>query len=169
MSKIKTMKFLLKLKHWQLFLVLFIPFILSALIPLIVPKTYMFLSNLWIIIFVLWLYILSINLYREIESKKDIKTIFVIFQTIAILTMLSFLLIPFFTFLSLPAYIKTIVYVYSAIGILFSIVYCARILTLFEKKQNLLFVNLILLWFFPVGLWVIQPKIRTFFIKKGSL
>lgn len=155
------MKTLLKLKSWQLFAILFTPFVLSAIIPFVLPSTFSFLSNIWIVFYLTWLYAISVNLYDRLEDKMKNKTWLIIFQVLTLFTMISFVFIPISTTLHIPAFIKTIIYIYSGVGLLFSIIYCARILTLSEKQQSSLFLNLILLWFYPIGLWIIQPKMKA--------
>jgi len=158
------MKTLLKLSSWQLFVILFTPFMISSTVSFLLPNMYFFLSNIWIVFYLIWIYAISTNLYNNLESNKS-STWFSIFQVLALSTMISFLFIPISTTLHIWAPIKTIIYIFSGVGLLFSIVYCARTLTLSEKNQSSLFLNLILLWFYPIGLWIIQPKMKTL-IKK---
>jgi len=153
------MKALLKLRSWQLFVILLTPFIISSAISFLLPRIYFLLSNIWIVFYLIWLYAISINLYKNLKSNKD-STWFTIFQVLTSLTMISFLFIPISATIPIPTHIKTIIYIFSGVGLLFSIVYCARILTLSEKNQSSLFLNLILLWFYPIGLWIIQPKME---------
>lgn len=162
------MKTLLKLKSWQLFAILFTPFIISAVVPFLLPSTYSFLGNIWIVFYLTWLYTLSISLYNNLEDKNKKKISLIIFQVLTLFTMISFVFIPISTTLHVPVSIKTIIYISSGVGLLFSIVYCAKILTLSEKHQSSLFLNLILLWFYPIGLWIIQPKMKAI-LKKGEM
>lgn len=158
------MKTLLKLKSWQLFVILFTPFIISSVASFLLPNMYLFLSNIWIVFYLIWLYAINTSLYHNLENNKN-RTWFTIFQVFSILAIVCLLLIPISTTLNIHRYIKAIIYILSGIGVLFSIGYSAKTLTLSDKNQNSLFLNLILLWFYPIGLWIIQPKLKTL-IKK---
>lgn len=162
------MKNILNLKSWQLFIVLFSPFIISSFISFKLPNLITLFTSLWLIIYLIWLYVLSTNLYKKL-TKDNQKTFSIVMLKVNILlTFISLLVISISSHILIPALIKTILSIYSAVGLIYSIFFCAKILSKKENNQDSLFLNFVLLWFYPIGLWVLQPKVRAVFNNKGS-
>lgn len=163
------MRALLKLKSWQLFIVLFTPFLLSGSIPYGLPDTYPYISNLWIVFYLIWLNAIGLELHNQIGTKQQNKIWIVILQFLILISIISSVLIPISTLLPMSSLIKTIVYISSIVGPLLSITFCTRYLAIVEEKKNSVLLNFILLWFFPIGLWLIQPKLRVLVKTEAAL
>ena len=157
------MKFLLKFKSWQLFIVLILPLFISSYIPLILPYTYVFLDSLWIIVYILWLNTLSMHIQRKLPKKLIENTQIISLQIITYFTIVCFILIPILTIITVPYLIVISIFIISFIGILFIIVFSAKMITIIDTDRNSLVLSIILLVLYPIGVWIIQPQIKEFF------
>jgi bacteriorhodopsin len=108
---------------------------------------------------------MSVNLYKKFNRKKVQLTLLTIN---AVNTFISLLFIPIASHVSVPSPFKIVLFIYSFVGLIYMLFYCANILAKKENNQNTLLQNLILLWFYPIGLWVIQPRINAIFKSKGN-
>jgi hypothetical protein len=163
------MKIILKLKSWQLFAILFTPFILPGIDPLIGRTiAHELINQIWIVIYLLWLFVLGTNLHSKLAIQKQNRIGLLLFQFLVFSGIVSSLLIPFTISQQIPSEFVVAIYIFSAIGILFPMIYCAKVLTQIEKNQNPMLLNLVFLWIFPIGLWIIQPRIRDILKHEGA-
>jgi len=188
------MKFFLKLKHWQIFTMIFglpillrIAFILTFFTSqsgLLEVDPYLnilsfFALILSTLVFFFWLWSVGIELKRKIPSQYQFKnTKFIIaFWSIFMIIFIVFIrfVVAFgtdifnqdlmsFSFLILFAYV---LFLFSIILIPLSycIYFAAKIIATLELNKKLKFSEFLneffLLLFFPIGIWVIQPKINA--------
>lgn len=161
------MKHLLNLKSWQLFIILFCPIVFASIVTLTLPIAVNIVTSLWLIIYLIWLYITSANLYKTLSKGIQMKVHFTIIQIHTVITFICLLFIPISSHITISSVFNAVVFAYSFVGLIFSIFCCANILALKENNQNTI-QNFLLLWFYPIGLWVIQPRIKAAFNKKDD-
>lgn len=172
------MTYLLKISRWALFLLIIgIPLIgFPFTIFGILLGSQMFISLIYFLImlvpsalFVLWLYSVGKRLYHELQSAERRILNYKLFR-FNLLFLLGYLILlyifMFLTFNSDVLYHILFIplHLYAAYGILYGIYFGARTLSMFEKEGSDLedyFGNLFLFWFFPIGLWIIQPKMNS--------
>jgi hypothetical protein len=166
------MKFLLTLKSWQIFLLIWgIPF-LTIFIPLenmnylIVGELSTFLG----IMLFLWIYSISKYLPEKLDenifiSKKGfqihlwylIAIIFILFSSILFKELLEQYYILF---------LILVLYYFVAVIVVFK--YVSKLLASLElnklAKVSDYLGYFFMFWFSPVGIWIIQPKVRKYFI-----
>jgi hypothetical protein len=183
------MKKLLTLKHWQLFLPMIIPIIPFQMlfmmakpgmvpedaIPVAIALGVMVVGDA--ILFAAWLYAAAINLHKHLPEAVPMSlTRFKIFFFIPVLYTLSALvLVPLlitktivFTHLD-PAFILLIVPLH--LFCMFCIFYCfyfsAKCLKAVEvqgpMKSDAFIGELFLIWYFPIGVWFLQPRMNKLF------
>jgi hypothetical protein len=169
------MKIFLTLKTWQLFLLMWIVPFLSVFVPHEQEADSVF-TVLPMLIFVFvyfgWLFMLGEKLPCKLPKKVSISKKLFSFH-FAYITGLIIISFP----LSLlgPEIIKALIGIlfiavlYYMISVFFIIQYVAKILASVEKGKLALAGDymgyILLLWFSPVGIWIIQPKVRELFIK----
>lgn len=185
------MKKLLKIKHWQLFCLLFGGF---PLVFLVVSYSESFLQEIvygfvpFMILYIgtifSWFYAIGTNLNIKLPGTVNMKLkrfkifffIPVIYITLIILfipgVMLFKLLgvsIPIDTDITYPIFIVLIVslHLFSIFCIFYCIYFNARSLKVVELQRPVTFNDYVgeffLIWFFPIGVWFIQPRINKLF------
>ena len=189
---------LLKLKHWQLFLLTFgIPFILQFVFAAALAVTdnakvvFSIIPIITLVSFVAffgWLYALATNLQRLLPDflKMNIKRfkIFLFVPTIyiSVLCILIFFMFNHTLKPNAPINIKLILTIFSLIipihlfsifCILYSLYFTAKALKTLECQCSVSFGDFVgeffLLWFYPVGIWIIQPRVNKIFKESNDL
>ncbi|HEV3224404.1 MAG TPA: hypothetical protein VGZ90_16100 [Puia sp.] len=178
---------LLTLKHWQLFgLLVGVPIILefitiSSSVSGNHPGNMFFIFPIILILFIgiyfSWFYSLGTNLYKRLpETERMNLTRFKVFLFIPIVYMI-FLLVFTFGFYSNnlsgvepnPAIFALIVpvHLFSMFCIFYCLYFNAKALKAVEWQRPVTFGDyageFFLLWFFPIGIWIIQPRINRLF------
>ena len=179
------MKKLLTIKHWQLFLLLIIvPAVIqiAGIISIEIIQNSSFFINAFPVmmiavvgIFMGWLYTLGTNLYHKLPSDSGLhlKTfkIFVLIPAFYMIGISLFMLAltkgaiphvnPFIFLFILPLHLG------SMFCICYSLYFIAKALKAVEMQRRARFGDYIgeffLLWFFPVGVWILQPRINKIF------
>ncbi len=181
------MKKLLNLKHWEIFVILIgIPLIIQIIIifSLIFTKNSLIASYLFPIIIIVfaitfygWFYILGINLRKRLTPPAALNLKW--FKFFVFIPLIYFLLISLmmmseaFNFLNHErknADFIGIIFPLHALST-FSTFYCiyfiSKALKSVELKRVVTFNDFVgeffLLWFFPIGIWFIQPRINKIF------
>ncbi|TXJ29665.1 MAG: hypothetical protein E6Q24_00180 [Chitinophagaceae bacterium] len=187
------MKLLLYLKHWQLFLLIVgLPLLFDFVSTIMLAQgnlsfiTIAFLITMILVVVVLlgWFYTLGINLYKKIPDTVQMNLrkfkLFLIIPVVYIL----FLQLFFFNTFS-----KTIASEGEAVVrgaefliplhlfCMFCILYClyfnAKALKAAEWQRPVTFSDFagefFLLWFFPFGVWVLQPRINSLFAEDKGM
>lgn len=160
------MKQLLKIKHWQLFLIFLIPsyFVNSSLKMIIVTEFVLILYSLWI-------YSVGVLGQLKIAELGLIKLKTTYFTINCTLIPLLWLIIR--SFQQFPDYwngffLQRSFLIISGLYFLFSLFhityYTSKTISIFDKKRKVKFHELALtmtgLLLFPIGVWFIQPKIN---------
>ncbi len=180
------MEKLLRLKHWQLFVLMFgIPFILQfffaaalALAPdSMIPYAVMpLIMLLFIIIFFGWFYALGVNMHKRLPASVKMNLgRFKIFLFIPVIYILSICILMFFVFNNIstadqpPRYLGLFaliipVHLFSMFCIFYCLYFNAKALKSVELQRPVTFNDFVgeffLLWFYPVGVWFIQPRVN---------
>jgi len=162
---------LIKLKSWQLFFYFFLPIILDSLIPI---DKFAFVHEIlkvgFIANYLIWLYKLGIFFFNKTKGISILKLkwfrlnfIIVIMYLIGlyILINVSHYNIENFGFVEK---IIVMVHIYCAFAILYLFYFVSKSIVTFEineiAKPNKFLGIFFMLWFYPIGLWFLQPRIR---------
>lgn len=185
---------LLRLKHWQLFVLLFgMPFILQFVFATafaLTPDSVILFSILPIImllfmaVFFSWFYAIGTNLHKMLpESVKMNLTRFKIFLLIPVIYIAFICVFMFFIFSKLSTtnaplnteFFSLIVpvHLFSMFCIFYCLYFNAKALKTVEWQKPVTFGDFagefFLLWFYPVGVWIIQPRLNKLFEKNNDL
>ncbi len=177
----------LTLKHWQLFVLLMglpmafqfitIGSISSGNSPTKILYFFPIMMILFIGLFFGWFYAIGTNLHKKLPSTATMNlTRFKIFLLIPIMytLIISVLMISVFTInptgrLPNPAIFALIVplHLFSMFCIFYCLYFNAKALKTVEWQKPVTFNDFagefFLIWFFPIGIWIIQPRINKLF------
>ncbi|MBC8110310.1 MAG: hypothetical protein H7Y04_04545 [Verrucomicrobia bacterium] len=189
LPELNVMIKLLRFKHWQLFGLLFVvPMIFQSLAMLSILETgkptimlvvFPIMMLLYVGILFGWLYELGTNLYEKLPETVNMnlgKFKTCIFIPVAyILLILIFLLGMAFQISVDPNPLVFILLIPIHVFSMFCIFYClyfnAKALKAVEWQKNVNFSDysgeFFLLWFFPFGIWILQPRINKLFDDNG--
>ena len=182
------MNIFLRAKHWQLFILLVgVPIVLDIFGTLMLvlshnPRIMMRLFPILMLIVTVtllgWYYALGINLYNKQPAgiKLNIKT-FRLFFFIPVIYFLAIFLYMFCIFngVSWSGGHVIVLLILSVFGLHLFSMFCifylmyfiAKELKMAELQREVTFSDYVgeffLLWFFPVGVWIIQPRINRIF------
>ena len=178
------MSILLRLKHWQLFLVTIgIPFIINIILTIsgtgsqnspLILITFIIASIISVTIILAWLYALGTNLYQKLPDtvKMNLKRFKIILSLTALYGV--FFVVLNKTLGHRVMNMNTAIY-FMPVHLFFMlcIFYCwhfnAKALKAVELQRNVSFDDFasefFLLLFYPVGIWIIQPRINKLFDK----
>jgi hypothetical protein len=181
------MKKLLTLKHWQLFgLLVIIPMIIQFFLmgylltnnnPSIMQITFPFVLIVYIGLFFSWFYVLGTNLYRKLPPTATMNLtkfkIFLFFPVIYML-FLSVFMAGMFSEISTagepnPGIFAIIfpLHLFAMFCIFYCLYFNAKALKTVEWQRPVTFSDFagefFLIWFFPIGIWIIQPRINILF------
>jgi hypothetical protein len=186
------MNFFLRIKHWQLFTLLFgLPFFFQIGVMVSVASSHnpslVFKFFPWMMIFFIaplfsWMYVLGINLNKKLpDTVKMNVVLFKWFFFIPVIYIVYFCILIYrifnaFFVLSNPSDAISFAHFFILIFpihlfSMFCIFYCnyfiAKCLKAVELQKQVTFSDyageFFLLWFFPIGVWLIQPKINKIF------
>jgi hypothetical protein len=182
------MKKFLTIKHWQLFvLLLCLPFIFE-----IISISFMSSGNIDGLLLLMpiamiltvglmmgWLYTLGANLYLKLPHNSGLNIrLFKVFIVIPALYMLGLSVIiaiagmgklsdlgaAFYLLIVLPLHL------FSMFCIFYCLRFVAKALKSAEYQRNTTFSDyageFFLFWFFPVGVWILQPRINKLFAEQ---
>jgi uncharacterized membrane protein YeiH len=159
------MNFFLKSSTPLIFFVLILPMIVNAMIPMENMSSFLVIlfGAIEMIVLLTWFYAIGSAFYNKLRDKGKLN--FRIFQISAITPILA-LLVGGLIRDSLKNN-PSVILIISLLA-LFAIFYCinfaAKVIAIFERNQSVGFAdyadNFFLLWFFPIGVWFIQPKIQ---------
>lgn len=186
------MKLFLKLKHWQLFLVMTaIPLLFQIKIYDSINSIndtselllYFVLMMVFFMFFLfVWLYTLAVNLYKILPENISMSiTKFKIIFTIPVIYYILFfaylLILDNYQPLVMNYFVPIMIFlllgsIVALIGTLYSLYFIAKALISIELKKELTFSDFagefFLLWFFPIGVWIIQPRINKLFANNSD-
>lgn len=161
------MNFFIRLKHWQLFLLLLSLVIVVSITDEPGATRLKLASNLFSYgIYICWLWSIANFLSRRLN--RDVK----IPVSTMLIAFFCFVSVTIYQFIKFDSELQPPILIYS---IFFSLLFysLAKIGTLLkdvETPSNMnyskSFVYAILLFVFPIGIWVIQPKINRLSVKR---
>jgi hypothetical protein len=176
------MKILLKIKHWQLFLLLFgIPmslqtvFITSMISGGGRDSNYSFIV-LFPIIMILyvggffgWFWSVVVGLQSKVPADVKMKVgkfkIFFLIPLIYIIFIIGFLVSGFAPHPAIFALIIPL-HLFSMFCMFHNLYFVAKTYKTVELQREVIFsdfaVEFFLIWFFPIGVWFIQPRLNKF-------
>jgi len=181
------MKKLLTIKHWQLFLLLIgVPFIfqiffVSTLFMSDDPlEMIRFFPNMMVIVvgvFFGWFYAMGTSLHKRLPETVTMNlTLFKIFLCIPVIYLFTISILLFEMFSSalsgdtVNPFVFLIIFplhLFSMFCIFYCLYFNAKALKSVEMQRPLTFSDFagefFLIWFFPIGIWIIQPRINKIF------
>ncbi len=172
------MNFIAKMKHWQIFMFVAAPFLLaflvipfSAIFRIQYDQTMIILSlllGIWIISLLLYILLIGITLDKIANfTNKPNKNIFIILMIYSICYSLFFITIISGLNPLKNQDIMSIIFplhIFSMICNFYGLRYNAKLLVSIERNEiataNYYLGEFILLWFIPIGIWILQPRIN---------
>ena len=174
------MSIYLKLKHWQLFIVLVGSMVLAqalmvgSVVGRGVPSSIALVGGTLLvgILFFGWLWAISSACYeklpQELASSPRLMQIGLVYALIYLVLSGIFFFGPD---KHPPGYIIVMHFLAMA-AIFYSLGFTAKQLTKLVQNQNVSFFSysgpFFLFWFFPIGVWFIQPKVNQFLGQKDA-
>lgn len=174
------MTFFLKTPHWGLFLLLVVlpiiglPFIIFGVFlgsTLILSLIYFLFVFMPLALFICWLFSVGQLLYYRLEStdKQEVSDRLFRFNFFyTLLYMALIYILAFVTFnsdlVSTPVFLPMNLYVIFCL--FYGFYFVSRTLTIVEQKGANIGVYIgyfFQVWFFPIGVWIIQPKINRLY------
>lgn len=169
---------LLNLKSWQIFgLIVIIPFllillggILSKTTEIITFSTIAILgATLTLMVtYYGWIFCAGVKLNKQVLSENKLNLS--LFKSLFILALILFIVInPIIkkTFVDDGLIITRINGLLAFISFLYCIYFVTKSLRNIEKERNIksgnIFLDFILIWILPIGIWTIQPRISRIF------
>jgi hypothetical protein len=180
------MKLFVRIKHWQLFLLLFgIPLVLLFTLPdeIILDNSIKGLRfmvaavTVYLAILLSWIWSLGKNLHQILHYNISSKSRFVMFN-VSVLFIITDIIFIFWAILNyagsteLPAFLfpaLVIGHIIAMFCVFFSSAFIAKTLKMVELKRAVTkgewFGDALLLLAYPLGIWVIQPRVNNIFTK----
>lgn len=183
---------LLHLKHWQLFLLLIgVPLVTQIIaVSSIVrgdPSSMMIALPLLMILYITlhfgWLYTLGTQLHKKLPSRVAMNlALFKVFMFLPVAYIVFIMLAMAYAF-NAPGSTPEAVFGFAGIIVpihlfsMFCIFYCmyfiAKALKSVEWQRPVTFGDcageFFLIWFFPIGIWILQPRINRLFDERSDL
>jgi len=157
------MKLFLEFKHWQLFIIIVGLPLLGDIFLVEDGLLYIIIGIASVLCYLSWLYSLSVflRIYKKSEPERLLRSkIYFYYIVLYVFSALVLFSMGFpFNEVWIPFHIICLLAFFC---IFFE---CAKAIKALELKQTPprfsdLFGYIFLLWFFPVGIWIIQPKIN---------
>ena len=174
--------FFLRAKHWQMFLLLFaVPAIAELfVIPATIrswrdlgPNGFVFLGAmlLFFLCFLAWFGSLGLFFRSIVSSELRMET-----QLFRFALVYPVLYVPIFFFLVIPdrvpVWVVLPLHVACMVCIFYLLYFVSKNLVLAETGKQASFYEyagpFFLLWFFPIGVWVVQPKVNRLYAERSS-
>lgn len=187
---------ILKAKHWQIFVVVFgIPFLLQLIFmpdfiesetPGYMVKFTLLIMSIFAAGLITWLWSVAVGLQKKIPSGITMKVRK--FKTLLIIPIVYFALLIIlistgfgglaqsgqepgeamkwiFVAIILP------VHLISTFGMFYSLYFVAKTFKTVELQREVTFSDfvgeIIMFWFFPIGIWMIQPKVNEMILDEN--
>jgi len=167
---------LLQLKHWQLFGLVIGVMIISSFFDLVTNQIAWAISMLLLVgIFFGWFWTLAVNLYPKLPTDSKLNL-----NRFKLFMLIPFVYIVAISFLfggisigtegdSTGGYAAIIfpIHIFSMFCIFWCLAFVAKSLKSVELQRTVTFSDyageFFLIWFFPIGVWFIQPRINKMF------
>ena len=165
-----SLKFFLNAKGWQLFLVLFgsmaaAPFVVSALAKPVIGIAVT--SLIFMVLYMGWLWAIATAANHQLNPalKKSTKWMGLGLVYAAVYLIGALWLLPDTTEpgQGVPGFVIPM-HLLAMFAMFYALVFTAKRLVTLERQQEVSFFEysgpFFLLWFFPIGIWFIQPKVN---------
>ena len=169
---------LLRIPRWGLFLLIIgipimgFPFTIFGVVmgsTVLISVIYFLILLVPSAIFVLWLYSVGTVLFRELEPVERRILNYTLFRYNLFFLLGYVVLLYIFMFLTFDSevlyrFIFLPLHLYAIFSLLYGINFDARVLSMVEREGSDFedyFGNIFLFWFFPIGLWIVQPKMNN--------
>ena len=184
--------FFLKAKHWLiftlmvgipiLFQIIAIIYIISSETPTITFSTFPIFMLLYMGVFFGWFWSIGVGLHKFLPEKHDLNLkkfkIFFFFPLIYII-FLMFSMINFGVFSDSPPSMGMMgvsfaiiipLHLFSMFCMFYLLYFCSKIIKSIEMNREVNFSDYVgeffLLWFYIIGIWILQPKINKIYSEK---
>ena len=174
--------FFLRAKHWQIFLLLIaVPTIAEFfVIPVTIRSwrdlgqngfVYLGVMVLYLLCFLAWFGSMGLFFRSIVSPELRMKTQFFRF---ALVYPVAYVPIFFFLVISPKTYVWVVLPLHLAcmVCIFYLFYFVSKNLVLAETGKQVSFYEyaspLFLLWFFPIGVWIVQPKVNRLYAERGS-
>jgi hypothetical protein len=193
LKTILTMKIFLRLKHWQVFSLTWgIPFFTAIIGDFIVFQTkdfriifefFPFIFMFFIIGFMGWMWSAGTNLYEKLPGavKMNIR----LFKTFVIIPSVYMLIVALYILggvLKLnvgemsPLIVLALIlplHLFSMFCMFYNLYFVAKTLKAVQLQRPVKFEDyageFFMIWFFPIGVWIIQPRINKIFSDENTV
>jgi hypothetical protein len=173
------MGFVLKIKHWQIFLATYVPILLINFIPFEDPflgASITGLAGVWILLCLsTWFWVVGSNLFRESNASHKLELLMFkvsLFIPVLMILFASIVVGSYFitpdklSYISIDIIINRLQMLY-----VFSFIYCAYFVAKYLKSVENNKISqfgesvpeFLLLWIFPIGIFSIQNRINKIF------
>ena len=186
----------LKAKHWQIFILTFgLPFLIQIIVmpialtgndPSIIMNVFPIIMILFIGGMLGWLWSVGIGLQDKIPDDLKMKTgafkTFIIFPVVYLLLILIFMSSvaggamengtePNDTLIGSMAAVIIPLHLFAMFCMFYSLYFVAKTFKTVELQREVTFSDyageFFMIWFFPIGIWIIQPKINKMVEENG--
>ena len=157
------MRFFVRLRAWQMFLVLVGPVVLlQALGP-----HFIFAGGGTLFVAALYGWVFAIGFYANQRLPDNLRRSHALFTAgLIYATVYASLLFLFVLDLRLPDFYILPFHLLAMAGAFYGLWFSARQLTTLKENRELKFIEysgpLFLMWFFPLGVWFIQPMVNRY-------
>lgn len=170
------MRFFIQAKHWQLFIV----FILAMLAPMLSilknPILYAVSIAIYMAVYFGWLCSVACECNRRTRLDMQKSPVFMfagLAYALVYTTILGILLAPAVGNGEPPnMWLIFPFHLFAMIGIFYSLAFTANRLVTFQRNENVGFVEyrgqFFMFWFFPLGVWFVQPKVNNLLSEKSA-
>lgn len=177
LNKNKAMNSILRLKHWQLFVVLCSTYIVSIVFELdlfsigrvVALQISVYLSVITLIFFFSWIIVIGIYLNKIPGNPHHFRTPVLIFAVLC--GMISYIELNIERLenegLYFPNYFSLLLPLFALFGISYTFYNVPKSLKSIELGRKAMFsewiIDALLLFAFPIGIWFIQPRLNKIF------
>ncbi len=155
---------LLQIKHWQLFILIFLPIIIVDTIDNDI-RLFDLLGSLWTtIVYLSWLYSIILKTNKIKSIPRFMYLAFIVCKYILILFILSALFL-YGTNNNGYSFYWVVPALFAGLIAMFYILYFTAYCLVKSEKMNIdVFATFLAFWFFPIGVFIIQPRINKILI-----
>ncbi len=185
--------YFLKAKHWQLFILMVgLPFLFQIITivyvivtdnPLFALSTFPIFMLLYVIIFFGWFWSIGVGLHKFLPENHNLnlnkfKIFFFIPLAYIIILMFSMMYLGLFEqfpppddMIGISLILILPFHLFSAFCMFYMLYFCAKTIKSIELNREVEFSDyageFFLIWFYIIGIWILQPKINKIYFKKA--
>jgi len=178
--------FFLRAKHWKLFLLLaVIPMVAEMVAMVSMPMTagsskgpgggdfvFASITILYMFCFLIWFWSLSSFLNSIVKPELKLKTTFLRFALIYPAVYLPFFLVVFFDLRPELFAVVLPLHFFAMFCIFYCLRFVSKSLVLVETGKPASFYDyagpFFLIWFYPIGIWIVQPRVNRLYAERSS-